>query len=181
MDLKLLKRCMQGDSHAQGQLYRTYSAKMFAVCLRYMQRHQLAEDVLQEGFVKVFLHINTYKGTGDFEGWMRKIFVNTSLEAIRRDKKFNSWDEIECAQSLFTQENAVSALNALSVAEIMQAIADVPSGLREVFNLYAIDGYSHKEIADMLGISEANSKQRLSRARAQLQQIILDMNKVPQQ
>jgi RNA polymerase sigma-70 factor (ECF subfamily) len=157
-----------------------YAPKMFSVCLRYMQRQDLAEDVLQEGFIKVFMNLHTYNGSGDFEGWMRRIFVNMSLEILRRDKKINNWEDLDDFQGIPTSEGTASAIGMMSLSEIMQAISNLPDGLREVLNLYIIDGYAHKEIADMLGISEANSKQRLSRARSMLQQVIFEMNKVQQ-
>lgn len=146
----------------------TYAPKMMSVCYRYLNDTDTAKDLLQEGFVKVFTKIDTYTGEGSFAGWVRRIFVTTSLEYLRKNgqMKLNvPLDEYE-----YIEDNInTSALNQLSAEDLLACIAKLPSGCRAVFNLYAIEGYSHSEIAKMLNIKESSSQSQLSRARRMLQ------------
>ena len=141
-----------------------------AVCLRYMGNKDDAEDVLQEGFVTVFTKIDSYTGAGSFEGWARKIFVNTALMHLRRTDALGLSDDIEEARTLFTEE--ATPIERIGYKELLKMIAALPPEYRTVFNLYVLEGYSHKDISDELGCTEATSRSRLQRARLKLQEMI---------
>lgn len=162
----IIKGCVEGKRLAQNELYKKFAPKMYAVCLRYSKDATEAEDVLQDGFVKVFQNIQNFKSEGSFEGWVRKIMVNTALEKFRKKNYLYPVGEIfEVAKDL-KHEDVEHHLHA---EELMKVINKLSPGYRTVFNLYAIEGYSHKEIGDQLGISEGTSKSQLARARAVLQ------------
>ena len=143
---------------------------MMGVCLRYFDSVEEAEDVLQNGFILVFEHIETFKGTGSLDGWIKKIMVNTALTEIRKNKKFKQNIELDNVE--FMLPSSGFANDDLKTKELLKIIQSLPPGSRTVFNLYAIEGYSHGEIANMLNISEGTSKSQYSRARAYLQKII---------
>jgi RNA polymerase sigma-70 factor (ECF subfamily) len=165
----LIKDCLQGKRVAQEALYQKYSPTMFATCLRYMSDATQAEEIMIAGFLKVFSHLEKYKHEGSFEGWIRKIMINEALNVLRQRKV---WVEpIESANFVLTESYATDNFAA---ADLMKMIDELPTGYKTVFNLYAIEGYSHKEIAEMLGISEGTSKSQLNRARAMLQKNILE-------
>jgi RNA polymerase sigma factor (sigma-70 family) len=165
----LLVGCMQGDRRMQEELYRRFSPRMYAVCLRYAGNAEEAEDILQEGFIKVFKKMDSFRGDGSFEGWMRRIFVNTAIEHFRRKRYLMPVTEKE--------ENSIegkytSALDDLGAKDILALIQDLSPGYRTVFNMYVVEGYTHREIAEMLGISEGTSKSQLSRAKVILQDMV---------
>lgn len=164
---QMIALCKKGDRAAQKALFDSLSPKMFAICLRYMGSREAAEDVLQEGFISLFSKLDSYSGEGSFEGWARKVFVNTALMTLRRNDVMRQSEDIESARSI--SGNDVSALQSISYKELMGMIAELPPGFRTVFNLFLIEGYSHKEISGMLGISEATSRSQLQRARVMLQ------------
>ena len=168
----LVNACKKGDSKAQGELFKKYAGKMLSVCKRYVGAQMEAEEVLMEGFMTVFSKISDFKEVGSFEGWIRRIMVNESLMLIRKRKVI--WVEWEEREELSEPE---SVLFDLEAAEILQMIHQLPDGFKTVFNLYAIEGYSHQEIAEMLGISVGTSKSQLSRARVLLQKNILNYEK----
>lgn len=150
----------------QEELYSRFSPRMFAVCLRYAGNTEEAEDILQEGFIKIFKKLNTFRSEGSFEGWIRRIFVNTAIEHFRRKRYLMPVTEKE--------ENTIegkylSVLDDLAARDIMALVQELSPGYRTVFNLYVVEGYTHKEIADMMGISEGTSKSQLSRAKVILQ------------
>lgn len=162
----LLFGCLNGNRRMQEELYRRFSPRMYAVCLRYAGKAEEAEDILQEGFIKVFKKMDSFRGDGSFEGWMRRIFVNTAIEHFRRKRYLMPVTEKE--------ENSMeggynSALDDLGAKDILALVQELSPGYRTVFNLYVVEGYTHKEIADMLGISEGTSKSQLSRAKVILQ------------
>ena len=170
----LIKGCRKGKRQAQQQVYETYSPKMFAVCLRYV-RHQFdAEEVMTNGFLKVFSKIDQFKEEGSFEGWIRRIMVNEALNHLRKNKMQQSEVDIENTREVAEYAEAESNLNA---EDLMKCVNQLPDGYRTVFNLYAIEGYSHKEIAEQLGISTNTSKSQLSRARVLLQKYVLEQEK----
>lgn len=162
--------CKQGNRAAQKVLYDSLSPKMFAVCLRYMGDRDLAEDTLQEGFITLFSKLETYSGEGSFEGWARKIFVNTALMSLRKNDVLKQSGEIESAWNVTSEDT--TAIQNISYKELMKMIAGLPPGFRTVFNMFVIEGYNHKEIGDALGISEATSRSQLQRARVILQKKI---------
>ena len=149
---------------------------MFPVCMRYVGDRELAEDVLQDGFVTLFTRLDTYKGEGSFEGWARKIFVTTALMNLRKKDALKMSDDLEAARSLKAETS--SQIQNLGYKELMNMIMELPAGFRTVFNMYAIEGYSHKEIGEMLGISETTSRTQLSRARISLQNKIKERENV---
>lgn len=153
----------------QEELYRRFSPKMYAVCFRYASNTEEAQDILQEGFIKVFKKLETFRGDGSFEGWVRRIFVNTAIEQFRRRRYLQPVTEKE--ENSIDGKN-VSALDGLAERDILALIQQLSPGYRTVFNMYVIEGYSHKEIGEMLGISEGTSKSQLSRAKVILQEMV---------
>ena len=171
----LIHLCKKGSSSAQRLLYDRLSPKMFPVCIRYMGNREDAADVLQEGFVTLFSKIESYTGSGSFEGWARKIFANTALMSLRKRDVLRESEEIDTAWSL--SNDAPSAVQNLDYQELLKLISSLPDGFRTVFNLYVLEGFSHKEIAQMLGISEGTSRSQLQRARQILQKKIEEREK----
>jgi RNA polymerase sigma-70 factor (ECF subfamily) len=165
----LIKNCLNGDRKHQKALYDLYSPKLFAICLRYTKNQMDAEDVLQEGFVKVFNNLHKFKGEGCFEGWMRRIFVNTSIEYLRTKKA----PAIDCefVENCLSDKQP-SPLENLYNKDLLKSAETLSPGYQTVFNLYAIEGYSHQEIANTLGITESTSKSQYSRAKASLRAIV---------
>jgi RNA polymerase sigma-70 factor, ECF subfamily len=167
----LINGCRRRDKNAQRELYDFYSSKMYTLCFRYVRNAQEAEDILVTGFMKVFEKIDQFKGDGSFEGWVRKIMVNEALTFLRRNRAMYLETGIEKADWKLNYEQLSDHLE---IEDMMNMIRALPPGYRVVFNMYAIDGYSHKEIADQLGISENTSKSQLSRARSYLQRRLSD-------
>lgn len=161
---------MKGDRVAQKVLYDRLAPRMFPLCIRYVGDRTLAEDILQDGFVTLFTHLGSYKGDGSFEGWARRIFVTTALMYLRKKDALKMSDDLEAARGLKT--DTASQVQNIGYKELMKLIMTLPPGFRTVFNMYAIEGYSHKEISEMLGISETTSRTQLSRARTWLQEKI---------
>ena len=159
-----------GASSSPERIYKALAPKMMAVCLRYMGNREDAEDVLQEGFITLFNKLDCFQGTGSFEGWARKIFVNTALMHLRRNDVLEQSEDISEARSLFTEE--ATPLQKMGYKELMRLIESLPADARTVFNMYVIEGYSHKEIAEELGCTEATSRSKLQRARLKLQEMI---------
>lgn len=167
---ELLEACKRGDRTAQKKLYDSLAAKMFAICLRYMGQRDAAEDVLQEGFITLFSRLDSYSGEGSFEGWARKIFVNTALMELRKKDALKMSEDLETAWNV--SSDGVSQVQSVGYRELLKLIASLPPGYRTVFNLSVIEGFSHKEIAQTLGITEATSRSQLQRARVMLQEKI---------
>lgn len=165
----IIDGCIKGERKAQEQLYKVFASRMYAVCLRYAKDRMEAEDILQEGFVKVFQHIGKYQPNGPFGGWIRRVFINTAIEHYRRQVR-NPIDNVDEVPD--QNEVPDDAIDQMSVRELIQLISKMPDGYRQVFNLFAIEGYMHQEIAEMLGISVGTSKSQYSRARKYLQDSI---------
>ncbi|WP_294670650.1 RNA polymerase sigma factor [uncultured Fluviicola sp.] len=163
-DLTLVNECAKGNSKAQRALFDKFAPKMLAVCQRYLRNNQEAEDVLQDGFVKVFQKIVDFKMEGSLEGWIRRIVVNTALDTIRKNKKL--LDDIQVEEVQYKVSFTDHQFDGMDLAQLMKLINEMPDGYRIVFNMFAIEGYSHKEIADTLGVTENTSKSQYSRARA---------------
>ncbi len=166
----LIKACVQGNEKAQKQLYEKHSRVMFGICLRYSNSYEEAKDILQDGFVKVFTKMRQFGFQGSFEGWMKRIFVNTALEYYRSQKNHLFHDDVEVASGIAHHDYTIDKISRKEILELIQAM---PAGYRNVLNLFIIEGYSHAEIAEMLGINEGTSKSQLSRARVILQQAII--------
>lgn len=174
---KIIEGCRKMKKKSQKALYEIYSPVLYGMALRYSSDSSEADDILQDAFIKIFTNIKQYKGTGSFEGWIKKILVNSAIGYIRKYKKqhFDDFNEInetriknfKIDESDFTKE------------ELMTAINKLPEGFRLIFNLYAIEGYKHKEIAEMLNIKTGTSKSQYSRARKILQHKLLEMQKMP--
>ncbi len=174
--IHIWNRCKTNDRKAQAELYQLFAPKMYAVCLRYARDTFEAEDMLQQGFIKVFTKSALFDGTGVLEGWIRRIMVNTAIEGYRKNKlSFISTDQVSTTE---LAEHATLQLNNLDYKDLLNLIKDLPLGYKTVFNLYAIEGYNHREIAEMLQISEGNSKSQLSRARQWLRERILKMEEL---
>jgi RNA polymerase sigma-70 factor (ECF subfamily) len=162
----LVKDCVSGKRKAQQQLFNLYSDDMFGVCMYYSKDYTEAEDTLHEGFMKVFQKIDQFKFKGSLAGWIRRVMINTALEKFRKQNQLYALgDEYESNEDI-QQENVISDLSA---QDLIKLIRELTPKYRMVFNLYAIEGYSHKEIGEMLGISEGTSKSNLARARYILQ------------
>lgn len=162
----LINGCRRGDSSAQRELYDLYSSKMYALCYRYVRNAVEAEDILVTAFMKVFERIGQFRKEGSFEGWIKRIMVNEALTFLRRNRNMYLETDLEQADWNLDYSRLSDHLEA---QDLVNLIRELPAGYQIVFNMYAIDGYSHKEIAEHLGISENTSKSQLSRARAHLQ------------
>lgn len=167
---QLIRGCLDGKRDAQKQFYEYLAPKMMGVCLRYAGSVEMAEDFLQEGFIKVFANLKSFRSEGSIEGWVRKVMVNTALEILRKNDVLKHSADIEAAYSL--SDDYPDAFRLLTAEELLKHIQALPAGFRTVFNLFAIEGYTHQEIAEMMGISEGTSKSQYSRAKAWLQKRI---------
>ncbi|MBD0279806.1 MAG: RNA polymerase sigma factor [Bacteroidota bacterium] len=163
----------------QYELYQRFAPKMYGICLRYAGSAEEAEDILQEGFIKVFKKIESYRGEGSFEGWIRRIFVNTAIEQFRRR---NYLQPITEREENTVEGKYLSVLDNLAEKDIIGLVQQLSPGYRTVFNMYVVEGYTHKEIAEALGISEGTSKSQLSRAKLILQDMVnkfIEKRKLP--
>lgn len=165
----LITGCIEGDRRMQEILYNRFSSKMYAVCLRYASNAAEAEDILQEGFIKIFKKMDTFRSEGSFEGWVRRIFVNTAIEHFRRRKYLTPVTEKE---ENTIEGKYISVLDELAEQDILNLVQQLSPGYRTVFNMYVVEGYTHKEIGDILSISEGTSKSQLSRAKVILQEMV---------
>lgn len=154
----------------QEELYRRFASKMYAVCFRYANNADDAQDLLQEGFIKVYRNLHRFRAEGSFEGWIRRVFVNTSIEHYR--KKVVTLSSVSEKEENSIEDADISALDNLAQKDILNIIQELSPGYKTVFNLYVVEGYSHKEIGDLLGISEGTSKSQLARAKSILQKKI---------
>ena len=164
----LLEGCLKGDSSCQKALYETYKVMLFRVCLRYAKDRQEAEDMLQDGFIKIYSDLHQFRFQGPLGAWMRRVVVNVALQHLRKHKNFQNMVDLEyISNDHRTNEVATSNLNAEALTKLIQQL---PVGYRTVFNLYVVEGYSHKEIAEMMNININTSKSQLSKAKATLRQ-----------
>ncbi|HSC53794.1 MAG TPA: sigma-70 family RNA polymerase sigma factor [Phnomibacter sp.] len=166
----IIAGCLQNHPVAQRELYNRYSPKMLAVCYRFAHSREDAEDMLQEGFIKVFSQIHTFQNKGAFEGWIRRIIVHTCINVLKRNKKFTEAVNIEYAVEAQVKEIIPAIMQAKQVVECIRLL---PTGYRTVLNLYAIEGYSHREIGDILDIGESTSRSQYTRAKAMLEQVLI--------
>ena len=163
---RIIQGCINEEKSAQQYLYETYSPKMYYVCLRYARHASEAQDMLQDGFIKVFDNIGSFKSNGSFEGWVRRIVVNTALNYCRKSSFKQEQIGIEDYQDTVVKSIAVSNL---CEKELLALIQKLPDGYRIVFNLYVIEGYSHKEIGEMLKVTESTSRSQLAKSRKWMQ------------
>jgi RNA polymerase sigma factor (sigma-70 family) len=170
----MLQGCIKNDASAQQELYHRYSPKMLSVCYRYAKNREDAEDMLQEGFIKVFMQIRQFQNRGALEGWVRKIMVHTCINSLKKNKKFTESVDIIYANSISVREDAIPSI--LQAKQVVECIRLLPMGYKTVLNLYAIEGYSHKEIGDMLDIEESTSRSQYTRAKAMLEDILIRKN-----
>lgn len=167
---KLVKGCIKKDAKAQRQLYDLYKVPLFRVCLRYAKDRLEAEDMLQDGFIKIFSDIHQYRGDGALGGWLRRVMVNIALQHLRKQKKYTDTVEIETiADTHQAGEHILSDLRAKALTQLIQKL---PAGYRAVFNMYVIEGYSHKEIAALMNFTTGTSKSQLSKAKAMLRKML---------
>jgi RNA polymerase sigma factor (sigma-70 family) len=167
----ILQGCLKNEAAAQRELYNRYSPKMLAVCYRFAHNREDAEDMLQEGFIKVFSQMHTFQNKGAFEGWIRRIIVHTCINNLKKNKRFNESLDIVHAHGVQVREESVPSI--VQAKQIVECIRILPIGYRTVLNLYAIEGYSHKEIADMLDIEESTSRSQYTRAKQMLEDILI--------
>ena len=169
-DQDLIKECIDNNPKAQKELYDRFASKMMGVSYRYASSQEEAKDILQDAFIKVFGRIGSFKKEGSLEGWIRRIVVNAALDNIRKRKKDKQNVSLTEAEHLASNKDYI--IENLSAEDLLQMLKTIPIGYRTVFNLYAIEGYSHKEIADSLGITENTSKSQYSRAKAFLRNLL---------
>lgn len=180
---ELVKKCLKNDRSAQNKLYSLFARKMLAVCFRYSKSREDAEDILSEGFVRVFDKLDTYKGIGSLEGWIRRIMVHTAIEKFRKKNlQFAEFDAERLADTTRHDDNN-DIHSTINAKELLNLVQKLPPAYQMVFNLYAFEGLKHKEIAELLGISEGTSKSNLSDARERLKKGIenLSIEKLPAQ
>jgi RNA polymerase sigma-70 factor (ECF subfamily) len=171
----LINRCLKNDQKAHEVLYKRFAPKMYGVCMRFAKNQMEADDILQEGFIKVFTNLKSFRNEGSLEGWIRRTIVNTAINLYKKNLKHQKDTDLEQAEVIQNQET--NSLEKLSVQELLKLIMELPTGYRVVFNLNVIEGYSHKEIGDLLEISENTSKSQLSRARLALQKKLFNLNR----
>lgn len=167
---ELRQGCINGRRDYQELLYRYYSPKMFGICLRYANDYHHAEDILQEGFIKIFNSMDKFRGDGSFEGWIKRIFINTAIEHYRKSDKHSGHTEL--ALNTVVRHIGEKASTNLATQDLMKLVQQLSPGYRTIFNLYVIEGYSHREISEMMGISESTSKSQLARARTILRKLV---------
>jgi len=171
---QLIEGCRRQDRKSQQIVYERYGRVMYGICLRYSSDAESAQDLLHDGFIKVFASIASFEGKGSFEGWMKRIFENLALENIRKDKHKKQFSEdIENIAEIIPDDNG-SEMENISEGVLLNMIQELPPGYRSVFNLYAIENYSHKEISETLGIAEGTSRSQYIRARLFLQEKVKD-------
>ncbi|MFZ4474840.1 MAG: RNA polymerase sigma factor [Saprospiraceae bacterium] len=175
-ETELIRGCMRGSAQCQRQLYERFAGKMYAVCLRYARTPSDAADILQEGFIKVFTKMSQYQFQGSFEGWIRRIMVNTALRTYQR-QRFDQ--ESSGYETLPESPVEADAIASLSEAELLNLINKLPDGYRIVFNMVAIEGFSHAEVAETLGIQESTSRSQLTKARRWLTEQLEVLHKMP--
>lgn len=175
---QLVKECISGNAIAHKKFYDLFAKKMMGVCLRYTSNYEEAQDVLQDGFIKVFSKLPKFVNKGSLEGWVRRIMVNTALDQYRKNKKHQR--DVELDSVSFKLEKSEYIIEAMSADDLLKIIQTLPEGYRIVFNLFAIEGYSHKEIAEQLGVTESTSKSQYSRAKKMLRKLLVENNLVEQ-
>jgi len=167
----MLAGCLKNNAAAQEALYNRFSPRMLGVCYRFAKNREDAEDMLQEGFIKVFTQMHQYRNEGALEGWIRRIIVHTCINNLKKNKKFSDSLDIIHAHSVHVNEEMIPSI--MQAKQVVECIRMLPLGYRTVLNLYAIEGFAHKEIAGMLDIEESTSRSQYTRAKAMLEEILI--------
>lgn len=171
---KIIRGCVRNEYKAQKMLYKNYHNVLMGICLRYCHTNDEAEDVLLIGYYRIYKNIDKYNGKGSFENWMKRIVVNAAIDNYRKNKKYYHHDNIDDLENI--HEAAEPLPESFTMDELLQTVRELAPGCRLVFNLYSMEGYSHKEIADMLGITESTSKTQLRKARLGLRKKLLKLS-----
>lgn len=171
MEQTIIAGCLQNDAAAQREMYNRYSPKMLSVCYRFAHNKEDAEDMLQEGFIKIFTQIHTFQNKGAFEGWVRRIIVHTCINFLKKHKKFSDNVELTYANALYVKEETMPSI--MQAKQVIECIRLLPIGYKTVLNLYAIEGFSHKEIGEMLDIQESTSRSQYTRAKTLLESVLI--------
>lgn len=167
----MLAGCLRNNAASQEALYNRFSPRMLGVCYRFAKNREDAEDMLQEGFIKVFTQMHQYRNEGALEGWIRRIVVHTCINILKKNKKFSESVDIIHANSIHVKEDMIPSI--MQAKQVVECIRMLPLGYRTVLNLYAIEGFSHKEIANLLDIEESTSRSQYTRAKAMLEEILI--------
>ena len=167
----LIKACTQNNAAAQRELYNRFSGMLFGICYRYAYNREDAEDMLQEGFIKIFSRITSFENKGNFEGWMKRVIVHTCINYLKKNQKFTDHISLENAQNLETKEEGIASK--LLGKQVIECLRLMPIGYRTVINMYAIEGFSHKEIGDILEIEESTSRSQFIRGKNVLESILI--------
>lgn len=170
----IIAGCLHNDPSAQRELYNRFSPKMLSVCYRFAHSREDAEDMLQEGFIKVFTQVHTFQNKGAFEGWIRRIIVHTCINFLKKYKKFSESVDLEYANVVYIKEETIPSI--MQAKQVTECIRLLPVGYRTVLNLYAVEGYSHREISAMLDIEESTSRSQYTRAKSMLENILIKKN-----
>lgn len=168
----LITACIQKDNRAQKMFFDKFAPTLYPICMRYMKSVEDANDVLQIGFIKIFNYLELYKPTGNFEGWLKRIIINTAIEQLRKRKLLIDLEDMTGLDTPRVQNTAIASMSA---KQIIDLINQLPDGYRTIFNMYCIDGFSHKEIANQLNITESTSKSQLFKARKILQKWVSNL------
>ncbi len=171
----ILKSCIRGERLAQKAFYQRYKNKMFVLCLRYANSREDAEDILQEGFVKVFRDLHQYKGAGSLEGWVRKVILRVALQYVRRQKQLHTTSDFGPLENMLKVDVEEEPFDRELVRKVLHVMQQMPVGFRTVLNLYVMEGYKHQQIAEELGISVGTSKSQLNRAKKCLRELVEEM------
>jgi len=171
---QLLAGSIKNNASAQEELYNRFSPRMLGVCYRFAKNREDAEDMLQEGFIKVFTQLHQYRGEGALEGWIRRIMVHTCINILKKNKKFSESVDLIYAQSIHIKQDMIPSI--MQAKQVVECIRLLPLGYRTVLNLYAIEGYSHKEIGQLLDIEESTSRSQYTRAKAMLEEVLIKRN-----
>jgi RNA polymerase sigma-70 factor (ECF subfamily) len=175
----MLDGCLKNDAASQDALYSRFSPRMLGVCYRFAKNREDAEDMLQDGFIKVFSQMHQYRNEGALEGWIRRIIVHTCINILKKNKKFTDCVDILQASGVSIKEESIPSV--IQAKEVVECIRMLPLGYKTVLNLYAIEGYSHREISNMLDIEESTSRSQYTRAKAMLEEILIKKNIIQKQ
>lgn len=169
-EIQLIQACLRNDRNAQRKLYNAYAGRMLVVCIRYVQNQAEAEDILQEAFIKIFQNLDKFRFESTLGAWIKRIVVNTAINQIRANIHFRDMDDVQDYENQVSDNQ--SGIEGIQFQELIEMIQKLPKGCQAVFNLFAIEGYKHNEISEMLNITEGTSKSQYSRARVILQSIL---------